>query len=343
MNNDSVCIDLGEKFTRIVDASFNKGSITLNAAGIQNTVSNFYSDDTEKSLTAQAELISKMFSDLKLTKRNVNIVVPDTYSYSQILDLALLNEKELLSVVKYQADQFIPIPLDEVVLDIEILTTDKQAKQNKVLIIACSKKQIEKAEKLFEMLSLIPVSLENEHSSIGRLFSEILQYKNDKNDNSYLIINFGYSSSSIYLIDAKSSLIMMTHTIKLGLDILIKEIKFNLEVTDSKALELLKTVGFENNASYDISKIVSNILRDFVNELSKFMISSKEKLGLRVEKMYLFNYSSYVLSFDKKLSELLQVPVDSLILKDYIKSNPITESFGIEMTSFIGAISGNLR
>jgi len=135
----------------------------------------------------------------------------------------------------------------------------------------------------------------------------------------------------------------MTHTIKLGLDILIKEIKFNLEVTDSKALELLKTVGFENNASYDISKIVSNILRDFVNELSKFMISSKEKLGLRVEKMYLFNYSSYVLSFDKKLSELLQVPVDSLILKDYIKSNPITESFGIEMTSFIGAISGNLR
>ena len=59
--------------------------------------------------------------------------------------------------------------------------------------------------------------------------------------------------------------------------------------------------------------------------------------------MYLFNYSSYVLSFDKKLSELLQVPVDSLILKDYIKSNPITESFGIEMTSFIGAISGNLR
>jgi len=340
MNNDSIAIDLGEKFTRIVDVTSNNNSITLNAAGIQNTVSNYYTDDTEKSLTAQAELISKMYADLKLSKRSVNVVIPDTFSFSQILDLALLNEKELLSAVRYQADQFIPIPLEDVVLDIEVLTIDKLAKHNKVLVIACPKKIVDRAEKLFGMLSLTPISLENEHSSIGRLFSDILQYKNE---NSYLIVNFGFTTTSIYLIDGKTSLILMTHTIKLGLDLFLKEIKFNLEVSDIRALEILQTIGFESNASYDVSKVVANILREFVNELSKFIISSKEKTGFKVDRIYFCNYSYYVLSIEKKISELLQIPIDLLLLKDHLKSNPITESFGKEITSFIGAISANLR
>jgi len=340
MNNDSISIDLGEKFTRIVDATFIKSKIILNAAGVQDTVSNFYSDDTEKSLTAQAELISKMYAELKLSKRNVNIIIPDTFSYSQILDLALLNEKELLSAVKYQADQFIPIPLDEVVMDIEILSIDKQNKQNKVLVVACPKKIVDRAEKLFEMLSLTPLSLENEHSSIGRLFSDVIQYENDK---SFLIVNFGFSTSSIYLVDGKTSLILMTHTIKLGLDLFIKEIKFNLEVSDIRALELLKTVGFEANASYNISLVVSNILKEFVNELSKFIISSKEKLGFGIDKIYFCNYSSNLLSIEKKISELIQIPVELLLLKDQLKANPVTESLNKDIASFIGAISGNFR
>lgn len=340
MNNDSISIDLGEKFTRIVDTTINKNSVVLNAAGVQKTVNNFYSDDTEKSITAQAELISKMYSDLKLIKRNVNIVIPDTFTYSQILNLALLNEKELLSAVRYQADQFIPIPLDEVVMDIEILTIDKQAKENKILVIACPKKIVDRTEKLFEILSLFPQSLENEHSAIGRLFSETLQYKSDT---SYLVVNLGYTTSSIYLIDGKTSLILMTHTIKLGLELFIKEIKFNLEVSDSRAMELLKTVGFESNASYDITKVVSNILREFMNELSKFIISSKEKLSVQVEKIYFCNHVSCILSFEKKINELLQIPTELLLLNDQLKANPITESFGKEITSFIGAISGNLR
>jgi len=50
-----------------------------------------------------------------------------------------------------------------------------------------------------------------------------------------------------------------------------------------------------------------------------------------------------LLSIEKKISELIQIPVELLLLKDQLKANPVTESLNKDIASFIGAISGNFR
>jgi len=48
-------------------------------------------------------------------------------------------------------------------------------------------------------------------------------------------------------------------------------------------------------------------------------------------------------AFDKKLSELLQLPVESLLMRDILINNPISQSYSTKMSSFVGAISANIR
>lgn len=333
-------LDIGEKHTRIVDLTYSGGKINLSSMGETNTVANYFTDDTEKSIENQAELISKLCNDLKIVKKNVNIVMPDSQSFFQIMEFARLNEKELLSAVRYQSDQFIPMPIDEVVLDIEVLEEDKTTNKNKILIVASPKKTVDRLEKTVELMGLAPSSLENDLSAFGRFFTEVVKAKGT---GSYLAINLGYTTSSIYLIDSRTSMILQTRTIKVGYELFLKELKFNLELPEIKATEVLKTIGFVKNASYDVPTIVSPIMQELLTEVSKFFVQAKDKYTLPVSKIYLLNYAASILSFDKKMTEATSLPVELMYLRELLVNNPISQSFSTTMPQYVSAIGACIR
>lgn len=339
MSDTNFCIDIGDKYTRIVDSTVKDNKITLNALGDEHTVPNYFVLDDEQSIENEAISINKIITDLKISKKSVHIIIPDSYTFSQILEISKLSEKELLSAIKYQADQFIPMPIDDVGLDIEVLSEDKIRKKMNILIVASPKNIIQRIEKTIELAGLIPESLENELSAIGRFVSSYLKFPPKNNA---VIVNFGYISSAIYLVDTKTSLITVARTLKLGLDLFIKELKLNLQLQETKALELLKTIGFEQNSSYDLRTYVAPILTELTGEIQKFILISKEKFQTDVDTVYLFNHGTSILSLDKELSTKLNIAVSPFSIQPFLINNPISNSFSHEMSSFISAIAGNI-
>ena len=342
MSDTSLSIDIGEKYTRIADVALRNKKIDISSLGEELTISNYFSDDAEKSIEMQAELLSKMAKDLKIVKKNVNVVIPDSYCYSQVMEFSKLNQKELLSAVRYQADQFIPLPIDEVVFDLEVIKENSTTKKNTILVIASSKKLIERIEKTIEMAGLVPESLESELSAITRYFSELGIYA-ETQPSTYLIINFSFSTTSIYLLSMPGGLLLELRIVKTGFDLFIKELKFNLELQDSKAMELLGSVGFEKNGTYDLATFAGPLLRDLVNEMNKFILVAKDKYSIPIKKVYLCNFDNRLHALDLKLSELIKIPVESLLLRDILINNPVSQSFSTKMSSFVSSISANIR
>ena len=342
MADSSFSIDLGEKYTRIVDAQYKNKKFDLAVIGEGQSVSGFFSDDTDKTIELQAEIISKLCRDLKVNKRAVNVVIPDTFCFSQIMEFSRLNQKELLSAVKYQADQFIPLPIDQVVFDLEVLNENVTTKKNIILIIASPKRIVERVEKVIEFAGLIPESLESELSAIVRYFSTAALYS-EAQPSSYLVVNFGYSTTSLYLVGMPGGIITELRSVKTGFDLFVKELKFNLELPDNKALELLSQIGFEKNATYDLSTYAGPLLRDLMSEIGKFVILAQEKHGLPVKKVFLCNHDNAVRALDTKISELLGLPVESLLLRDVLVNNPISQSYSTKMSSFVAALSATNR
>lgn len=340
MTDISFALDVGEKHTRIVDLTMKNGKINLLSIGSANTVANFFTDDSEKSLEIQAEVVSKLCNDLKITKKNVNIIMPDSQSFFQIMEFAKLNEKELLSAVRYQSDQFIPMPIEEVVLDLEIIEENKATNKNKILIVASPKKTVDRLEKLAEMMGLVPSSLENDLSASGRFISEVMK---PKGTGSFLVINIGYSTTSIYLIDYQTLIVLQTRTLKLGYELFLKELRFNLELPETKAIDVLRTIGFVKNASYDVSTIVAPTIQELTNEIGKFFVQAKDKYQQPVSKMYLYNYAASILALDKKIQEGTGMAVENMFLRDLIVNNPVSQSFANNIPEYVSAIGASIR
>jgi len=108
-------------------------------------------------------------------------------------------------------------------------------------------------------------------------------------------------------------------------------------------MELLVSVGFEKNGTYDLATFAGPLLRDLVNEMNKFILIAQDKHGLPVKKVYLCNFDNRIHALDKKLNELLKIPVESILMRDILINNPISQSFSSKMSSFIASISANIR
>ncbi len=338
--SDAFSLDLQDKYTRIGDVRVSGDKLEITALGQVETTPNFYVSDNKEVIDKQADVIAKLYGSLKIKKKVVNIVIPDGVSYSQVIEMPMLKEKELLSAIRYQSDEFIPMPIEETNLDIEILYEDQQNKKLLVLIVAAPKKLVSQIERTIVLAGLSTGMLENELTAVGRLYAEKLQKQN--NGISTLIFNFGYLSSSLYLIDAKTSVISYSRSIKIGYELLLRSVKVNLNVDDKKGAELLKSIGFAQGGSYNLDAILSPICNELVMEIQKFVATTRERLNVQIGSIHLLNMSSSVTLFDKKINQLVNLPSSAVPLNQVLISNPLTQSYGQDISSFVSVIAGSL-
>lgn len=338
--SDAFSLDLQDKYTRIGDVKTSGDKLDITALGQGETAPNFYISDNKDVMDKQADVIAKLYGGLKIKKKSVNVVIPDGVSYSQVIEMPMLKEKELLSAIRYQSDEFIPMPIEETNLDIEILHEDPQNKKLLVLIVAAPKKLVSQVEKTIELAGLSTGILENELTAVGRLYSEKLQKQS--NGVSTLIFNFGYTSSSLYLIDAKTSVIIYSRTVKIGYELLLRSVRVNLNVDDKKGAELLKSIGFAQGGSYNLDAILAPIGNELAMEIQKFIATTRERLNAQIGSIHLLNMNSSIAMFDKKINQLVSLPSAAVPLNQILVSNPLTQSYGQDISSFVSVIAASL-
>lgn len=325
---------------RVGDAHLKGDKIELLSLGLKPGIPYFFSSDTQQMIDQQAQIISSLVASLKIKKRIANVIVPDSVTYSQIIEMPQLKEKELLSSIRYQSDEFIPMPIDETNLDIEILREDPVTKKILVLIVAAPKKTVTQVEKAIELAGLMPGNLENELTAMGRLLIEKIKFQ--PKQTSTLIFNFGNSASSIYLVDGKSSIIVFTRNIKVGLDLFLKDVKVNLNIGDIKGLEMLKSIGFSQGGSYNLETLLQPLTTEIVMEITKVLTIAKDRFNAPVDTLYLYNFDHQIAYFDKKIGELTGIATSSFPIGNVLAQNPITQSFAPEISSFVSIVADSL-
>lgn len=343
MADNLMSLHLGENVVRLAKAKNDKGKIEIEALGHQADAPAFFAMDTEKILDDEKKVIKKLVESLRIKQKNVNVVIPDGFTYSQILNMPKLKEKELLSAIRYQADQFIPMPIEETSLDLEILSEDKAKNSLLVLLVAAPQKLIEKVEKVVEQAGLYPESIENELSATARFLSSFYSPTQGQ-EGASIFVNLGYSSTSFYFFANRLKLLTANHSFNTGLSIFLREAQADTNIDASKAKNLLKSVGFSENASVDLEQILKPSLDGLCGELQKFIASGKEKFHVdSVSHIYLFNLATEIRQLEKKIAEFVSIPSSLFDPLPYAKRTPAVEPFSKDLPAFIPAIGGCLQ
>lgn len=341
MADNFFCLDIDEKFTKVVEAKKTDEILDITALGKTETPEFFYSSNLEKIVEAEVTQIKKLVETLNITKKNVNLIIPDTLTYNQIISMPLLNEKELITAIKYQADQFIPMPIEETNIDIEVIEENQKEKKVLLLIVAAPKKVIERIQTTVELAGLNPESIENELSSNSRFINifnkSILDQYKITHDHGIVIVNFDTNSSSLAYFSPEQLIIRESHHLSIGYNLFLKEAQVNTDTDIKKTEEILKSYDAKNLSPYPIEKIVDPLVKEFASELKNF--SSKYAPASILFTNKIFQFPSLVTGLGKELS----IPVGIFSPYLMIKKSQLVETYKNELSIFIPAIGGNLR
>lgn len=335
---DAFTLELSDSSIKMCDATLSGAMFQIISLGVRESVPQFLSGSEDALVLRQAQIISDLHKRLGIPKKDVRVVIPDSYTYARITQMPRLKERELLAAIKYQADEFIPMPISETSIDLEILSENETENTALLLIIASAKSLATHIEKTVLAAGLNPVSLESELSVAGRLCTDILKPKGK----GALIVNFGRGSSSFYAVDGSEFIMRASRTVPIGYSLFQKDISVNMNWDDKKTVDALRSVGLAENASYSLVEVVAPIVEELLKEIRTTIDLMQNTNAMNIDQIYLYNESGNIAYLAPHMQSKLQIPVSELDLNSHIVKNEVSHAFSSGFSSFVSVIAAHI-
>lgn len=212
--------------------------------------------DPEELARAAYNLITK---DLigTITTRRVALSLPNEHSFSRTITLPKMDSKDIATAVISDAEGSIPIPIDQLYYDYQIMKTLEDG-SIEVQLVATSKDIVDSYLVVTDALGLEVAFIETNITAVTRIVAH-----SEPTDVVSLIIDFGSTAADLSIFDGKTARI--TGTADCGSDNITDLIAKRLGVSSRQAHTIKTRYGLE------LSKKQKDIVGAIEDELSKLL------------------------------------------------------------------------
>ena len=221
--------------------------------------------------------------------------LPEEKAFLEIIRMPLMEEKELKSAVLFEAENYIPLPMEQVYLDFEVIPSlSGPSDKIEVLIAALPKKIIDSYVEAIRGAGLFPKALEVESQSIARAL-----VKNGVSSFPVLLIDLGATRTSFIIFSGCS--LRFTSSISVSSQGFTKAISNALKVSLTEAENLKLKWGIEGAFGIEEEKKLE--VQNQRKQVFEALIPSLTDLAEQIRK-YIDYYQSHTkennLSRDKR-------------------------------------------
>lgn len=279
MKTNPLGLDIGASTTKAVAFNVDMNHISLAAAMTVPTPPKGMLSEAPLDEEEISRSIMQLVTETKISSTSVNIALPDNKVYTKVLEMPSLSDKELSSAIYWEAEQYIPVPLETITLDWKVLKRPEKTDENnkmQVLLVGAPTQLIEKYQKILAMAGLNIGYIETEILSVIRaLMYPYMQQKNSVFP-STVIVNIGAMTTSLAII--KGGIIVFTYAIAIGGAALSRAIAADFGFSVSQAEEYKKTYGIsKQDLGGKISESTKPVLLSIVGEIKKAIAFYKDK------------------------------------------------------------------
>lgn len=214
-------------------------------------------------------IIKEAVKNVRGEKLGTNYVVaslPEEKAFLEVIQMPPLTQEELEKAIYFEAENYIPLPIQSVYLDFEIASPPKDhLKHIDVLVAALPQKIVDSYAAVLNKAGLKPLALEIESQAISRAV-----VPHSTNQLPLLLIDFGANRSS-FIIFAGSSL-RFTTSLPISAKQFTQTIAQDLKIDLSKAEKLKVQHGIDNSKNGQRNlKILTPLLLNFQEEIRKYL------------------------------------------------------------------------
>lgn len=235
---DFFALDIGSSAVRVVQLKNSGNSHSLVKYGAAPIDVKVALSDAPTDQLKISETVSKLISEAGITTKNVVVGLPSKKTFVTIVDLPKMSPQELSSTIKYQADQYIPMGVDEAKIDCVILgDSPVEATKMEVLLASVTNKFSEQRMEMLEAIGLDVIALEPDSLALARALTPA------NSTNAQMIIDMGeYATDIIITLKGTPRLV---RTIPTGGQSLIKAAMQNLNVDENQARQFVYKFGLD--------------------------------------------------------------------------------------------------
>ena len=260
----SVGLDIGSKTIKVIELNRDGKGWALRSAGAVG-----YSGppvdanlNDEKAVADLANVIKKLVRDARINSHDVAISLPETQVFTRLMQFPLLNDAEIASAVKWEAEEYIPIPLKDAIVEHQVVDRQESASppQVLVLLVAVLRSLVENYMEVVSRAGLNVVGVETELMSMARSLSP--------EGKTALLVDFGARSTDIAII--KNGQLYFSRSIPTAGEAFSRAVAQSLGVSLQQAEEYKRTYGMsENQLEGKVGQALAPIFKVVAGEIKK--------------------------------------------------------------------------
>ncbi len=308
-------IDLSDLSIKIVYLKKKNKKLSLASFGRQEIPEGFIKEGEIKQEQGLIEVIKKSIKEVKgeTLKTNYCIVsLPENESFVRVVNLPLMQPEEVNEAIKWEIEAHIPLSLEEIYYDWQIIATNGSQKTKDhldVLIGVLPKSTVDPYLDVLKKANLLPLAFEIESIATARAL-----IKNSKSEHPLMIIDIGAQRTSL-LIFANQT-IYFTTSLPISNNSLVESLSSYLNISQEKAKKIKIKVGLDFNHPksrvFEAFRIpLSGLCEKIKNYLDFFNdhIAPEHNLDAKVEEIILCGGGANLAGLPKFLNSNLNLPV----------------------------------
>lgn len=265
-------LDIGTTSIKALSIKKSGGAFAIESLGIVPAPIKGINSESPADKKIFSEVIRQVIASANIKQKEVNIALPENQVYTKIIEMPALSEKELAAALKYEMEQYIPLPLDQVKTDWQVLSSPGiQEKTSRILLVAASLSLIKKYEELMDDIGLVPMTIETEMLSVHR---SLLPLVNTQSSN--IIVHMGAVTTNIAVVE--NGELIMVFTVDKGGIAITRAISLDLGIDLTQAESYKKAYGLNKDAfEGKIGKSLFPVLESILGDIRKTILLYKDK------------------------------------------------------------------
>jgi type IV pilus assembly protein PilM len=259
--------------------------------------------DPEPIAAATKDLFDKHLIGNISTRRTV-VAIPASRTFTRAITLPKLSSKDMAEAVRLEAEQYIPMPVDELYMDYAVI--QKTEKETELLAVAVPKKIVNSYLNLTRMLGLEAVAFETNISAASRIFVNA-----EQSDVPSILIDFGSVSSDITIYDKT---LIVTGTVPGGGDSFTSLIAEKLGVSKQEAHVIKTKYGLGvSKKQKEIKECLTPLLNQILKEIRRMIRYYEERSGFsenrKIGQVITMGGGANMPGLSDHMTDILRLPV----------------------------------
>ncbi|MBN1162666.1 type IV pilus assembly protein PilM [Patescibacteria group bacterium] len=257
-------LNLGKSGFKAVEIDKKKNTYTLTHFGIYDSPELDLYTEKKEERKAYSKALENFVNEQGFDSRNAVIGLEEANVYMRIVELPVMKDKELRNAIRFEAEQYIPLPLEEVNITYQKLEGGYISRdKTSIQLVAAKKSILDMYVKTIKSARLVAKAIEPEAVALGRILGDTSTVPNGT-----IIMDIGYYSTIVVVVYGGA--VQFTRSVPVGGDVITKAIKQSLNLDVNQSEEYKKVYGMDSQyADGKVSEIIKPMIDNILIEVKR--------------------------------------------------------------------------